>query len=160
MPLCNVISLFPIVVNHVFAITRSNVLANSTTLSPSSFLSPSPMLPCEFDSLPFIPTCPFSSTPILTVSACLVALSQMFRKVCLFPLLLGLRNDGRITLHRTPAHQRRMANVDHRLARWRHRRRNRILHCRPLFRPKGEEDGLREHLVLFRLRALHAQSLQ
>ena len=76
LPLLNVIIWFLVFVNHVFEITRSNVLANSTTLSPSSFLSPSPILPCEVDSLPFIPTCPFRSPPIITVSACLVAVSN------------------------------------------------------------------------------------
>ena len=66
-----------IFVNNVFAIIRSNVSANPTTLSPSSFLSPTPLLPCEVASLPLIPTCPFQSAPIITDSAHLVALSRL-----------------------------------------------------------------------------------
>ena len=72
----------------------------------------------------------------------------------------GLRYDGGVVFHHPTTDPLRVVRLAHRFARWRYRRCWRFLHRRSIFRPETEEDGIREHLVLVRLRSIHAQPLQ
>ena len=98
----------------------------------------------------------------LAYSYCIICIEQSkyYHVFVVISVSTGLRYDGGVALHLHARDPLRVVRLAHRFARWRYRRCQRFLHRRSIFRPETEEDGIREHLVLVRLRSIHAQPLQ